>query len=301
MLEGIIILFIRAFSLLPLRVLHGLGTALGWLLNAFPTEPRQIARINISLVFPGLDRRQVHNMVRQNMFETGKAFTELGYIWSMNERKMNRLIDNAGSISVYDDAVKEGRGLIALPPHLGSWEFLSHYYAQLAPSTCLYRPLRMPKMHKFVLEGRQRMGAIMVPTTPAGIKALYRTLAHSGNVGILPDQDPGDEAGVFAPFFGIPANTMTLVSRLARKNRTPVVVACAQRLPRGRGYHIHARRVSEGIYSEDEVEAASAMNESLEMLIRQMPEQYLWSYKRFKRRPDGSAPEYYSRDKMKSV
>jgi KDO2-lipid IV(A) lauroyltransferase len=301
MLEGIIILFIKVFSLLPLRVLHDLGTGLGWLLNAFPTEPRQIARINISLAYPELGRKQLHNMARKNMFETGKSFTELGYIWFMNERKLNRLIEKDNARSVYDDAVKEGRGLIALPPHLGSWEFLSHYYAHLAPSTCLYRPLRMPKMHKFVLEGRQRMGATMVPTTPAGIKALYRALARKGNLGILPDQDPGDEAGVYAPFFGLPANTMTLVSRLARKNRTPVVVACAQRLPKGRGYHLHARRVSDGIYSEDDVEAASAMNESLELLIRQMPEQYFWSYKRFKRRPDTSVPDYYSKDKMKSA
>jgi KDO2-lipid IV(A) lauroyltransferase len=233
------------------------------------------------------------------MFETAKSFTELGYIWFMNEKKLNRLIEKDSSKSVYDDAVSEGRGLIALPPHLGSWEFLSHYYAQLAPSTCLYRPLRMTKMHKFVLESRERMGARMVPTTPAGIKALYRTLAQKGNLGILPDQDPGLEAGVFAPFFGIPANTMTLVSRLARKNRTPVLVACAQRLPRGRGYHIHARRVSDGIYSEDAVEAAGAINESLELLIREMPEQYFWSYKRFKRRPDDSVLDYYSKDKMK--
>jgi KDO2-lipid IV(A) lauroyltransferase len=238
--------------------------------DAFPTEPRQIARINISLAYPELGRKQLHNMARKNMFETGKSFTELGYIWFMNERKLNRLIEKDNARSVYDDAVKEGRGLIALPPHLGSWEFLSHYYAHLAPSTCLYRPLRMPKMHKFVLEGRQRMGATMVPTTPAGIKALYRALARKGNLGILPDQDPGDEAGVYAP-------------------------------PKGRGYHLHARRVSDGIYSEDDVEAASAMNESLELLIRQMPEQYFWSYKRFKRRPDTSVPDYYSKDKMKSA
>jgi len=235
------------------------------------------------------------------MFETGKSVTELGYVWSMSENNLNRLLQDDGAREVYDEAVKEGRGLIALPPHLGSWEFLSQYYAKLAPSTCLYRPLRMPKMHKFVLEGRERMGATMVPTTPSGIKALYRALAQNGNLGILPDQDPGDEAGVFAPFFGVPANTMTLVSRLARKNRTPVVVACAQRLPKGRGYNVHAIRVSDGIYSEDDLEAAGAMNQSLEQLVRQMPEQYLWSYKRFKRRPDVTSPSYYSRERMKGA
>ncbi|TNF48667.1 lipid A biosynthesis acyltransferase [bacterium] len=301
MLETILILFIKASSLLPLRALHGLGAGLGWLLNAFPTEPRQIARINLGLAYPELDRRQLLNMVRKNMIETGKSFAELGYVWFMNDKKLHRLIKEESGKGVYEDAVREGRGLIALPPHLGSWEFLSHYYAQLAPSTCLYRPPKMQKMNKFVLHSRQRMGARMVPTTPSGVKALYRTLAQRGNVGILPDQDPGNEAGVFAPFFGIPANTMTLVARLARKNRTPVIVACAQRLPKGRGYNILARRVSEGIYSEDEVEAASAMNKSLELLVREIPEQYIWSYKRFKRRPDNSVPDYYSKDKMKSA
>lgn len=301
MLETIIILFIRASSLLPLRVLHGLGVYLGWLLNAFPTEPRQIARINLGLAFPDLDRKQIHEMVRRNMMETAKSFLELGFVWFMDEKKLSRLTREVRGKKVYDDAVSEGRGLIALPPHLGSWEFLSHYYAHLAPSTCLYRPLRMRRMHEFVLEGRQRMGATMVPTTPSGIKALYRALAEKGNLGILPDQDPGDEAGVFAPFFGIPTNTMTLVSRLARKNRTPVVVACAQRLPKGRGYNILARRVSDRIYSEDEVEAAAALNESLELLIRELPEQYLWSYKRFKRRPDPGIPDHYSPENMKKA
>lgn len=301
MLEGIIIFFIKAFSLLPLRVLHGLGTGLGWLLNLFPTQPRQIARINVSLAYPELDRKEVCSLVRKNMFETGKSIMEMGYVWSMDEKKLNRLLQKESGRKVYDDAVKEGRGLIALPPHLGSWEFLSQYYARLAPSTCLYRPLRMPKMHKYVLDGRERMGATMVPTTPSGIKTLYKALARKGNLGILPDQDPGDEAGVFAPFFGVPANTMTLVSRLARKNRTPVVVACAKRLPKGRGYDIYAQRVSDGIYSEDDIEAAAAMNESLEQLIRQMPEQYLWSYKRFKRRPNQSIPDHYSKERMKSV
>jgi KDO2-lipid IV(A) lauroyltransferase len=139
---------------------------------------------------------------------------------------------------------------------------------------------------------RGRLGARLVATTPQGVRALLQALQTNEVLGILPDQDPGREAGLFAPFFGLPANTMTLVSRLAMKTGAVILLTYAERLPRGRGYKLHLESLPK-LVSEGPLElSVAALNAAVEQAVRRLPEQYLWSYKRFKRRPPGEAKFY---------
>ncbi len=130
---------------------------------------------------------------------------------------------------------------------------------------------------------------------PAGlgaVRTLTRALRRGEMIGILPDQDAGSGLGVFVPFFGEPANTMTLLPRLAAQTRALVVIAYAERLPRSRGFHVHFVPASEEIYSDDIELSAASLNRDIERCVRRRPEQYLWSYKRFRIRPKGMPSPY---------
>jgi len=136
------------------------------------------------------------------------------------------------------------------------------------------------------------MGATLVPTDASGVRALYKAVAKNQMIGILPDQDPGDEGGVFAPFFGVPANTMTLLPRLMQKTGAAVIFSYAERLPRGQGFHVHFLPAPADARTDELQQAAAALNLGVENCVRQSPAQYQWSYKRFKTRPPGETRFY---------
>jgi KDO2-lipid IV(A) lauroyltransferase len=157
--------------------------------------------------------------------------------------------------------------------------------------TILFRSPRMGALEPLLRQVRERFGAKLVATTAGGIRALFRALAAGEAVGMLPDQEPRKGTGVFAPFFGVPAYTMVLLSRLARTRRSPVIFAFMERLPAGKGYRLHYFPAPDDIYDPDPAVSATAMNRTVQACIAMNPAQYLWSYKRFRLRPnDGRSP-----------
>jgi KDO2-lipid IV(A) lauroyltransferase len=295
MLVLVVKLFFKTLSLLPLRVIQGIGSLLGYLLFVTKSGPRNSSRINVGLSFPHLDEQQSLELVRRSLASSSRALLEMGAFWHLSPARLKAYIVQIEGEEILHSILKEGKGLIILMPHLGLWELSAHIFPRFSPWTCLYRPLRMPGLHEYVLAGRQRSGATLVPTTANGVRAIYRALRRGESVGILPDQDPHSEARVFAPFFGTLAATMLLVPRLARNTGAGVVTAYAERLAGGRGFSIHIARVDDEIYSDDDMVAATAMNRALEACIRKVPDQYMWSYKRFKSRPEGERVDLYRR------
>ena len=187
----------------------------------------------------------------------------------------------------------QGQGLIVLAPHLGCWEIAGLYLASRGSVTSLYRPPRQAALGPVMKRARERSGAELVPTDASGIKRLFRVLQSGGTTGILPDQQPDSSKGaVFAPFFGVPALTMLLVNRLMRKTGAKVIFCYAQRLPEGKGFTLHYLPAPAGLGDADPVHAATAMNQGVEHCVRQCPDQYQWSYKRFKEQPEGIRSPY---------
>jgi KDO2-lipid IV(A) lauroyltransferase len=166
------------------------------------------------------------------------------------------------------------------------------YIARRFPVTTLYRPPRVRELDAFIRAARERTGATLVPTDAGGVRALYRALAQGEVVAVLPDQDPGRGGGVFAPFFGQPAWTMALLSRLATRSGAPVFFGFARRLPRGDGYRLEFLPALAATTSVELTESAAAVNAAVEVCVRRVPAQYQWSYKRFKTRPPGE-PRWY--------
>lgn len=181
--------------------------------------------------------------------------------------------------------------MILLTPHQGAWELASFYCAQVAALTVLYKPQK-GFADALIREGRARGANVTpVPTTSGGVKALLAALKAGEMVGILPDHDPPDLSGTrFAPLFGIQANTMDLVSKLAARSGAPVLYVIAERLPWTRGYRFHVLEASRDIAHADL--GPAALNAGVECCVRMLPGQYWWSYRRFRRRPPGEPPFY---------
>ena len=276
---------LRLFAALPLPLNHALGTALGWALALLPNGLRRTTRDNLRRCLPELAPRARRRLARRSLVETGKTFTETGPLWCWPGERALTLVREVCGREWLDAALAEGRGLILATPHLGAWELAGLWGATHLPMTTLYRRPRMAELDELVRTARERMGARYVAADASGVRALYQALADNRVVGMLPDQDPRDSGGAFAPFFGLPAYTMTFLSRLARKTRAPVLFAYCERLPRGRGYVIHFVPTPETIRTGSLAESLAAVNQTVEQCVRTLPEQYQWSYKRFKTQP----------------
>lgn len=276
---------------LPFAWVQALGGGLGWLSAWIPNEHRAITRRNLELCFPELDERERRALERASLVESGRTLTETVAIWLGPPSRAHMVVEVEGETALRD-ALATGRGAVICSPHLGSWEMAGLYLGSRYPMTSMYRPPRKQAFEHIVRRARERTGARLVPTDAGGIRALYQGLKEGRLIGILPDQDPRDPDGAFAPFFGIQANTMTLVSRLAQKTGVPVFLTFAERLPRGRGFRLRIIPAPQGIDSPDLDTSAAALNRGVEQCVRLAPAQYQWSYKRFRTRPKGE-PELY--------
>jgi KDO2-lipid IV(A) lauroyltransferase len=281
------------FAALPLPVAHALGAVLGWLFLVIPNKRRRTAEINIELCFPEMSRGARRRLRRRNLIELGKSFTEIGALWTRGEKNMRRLARRVSGEDKLKKAIQRGRGLLLAMPHLGAWEMVNLYCSMHYPLTTMYRAPPMSQMGLLMRKARERFNARLVSADNTGLRALYKALERGEMVAILPDQVPSARSGsVFAPFFGIPASTMVLLSRLAVKTGAPVIFGYAERLSHGRGYHLHFLPASSDINHGGIESSAAAVNAMVEKCARAAPEQYQWVYKRFRVRPAGEKAFY---------
>ena len=285
-----ILLFIMAY--LPLPLSHGLGYLAGWGLFLFPSHSRRITRINLGLCLPALSAGEQRKLVRKSLIEMCKSIFEVGALWLRPGKSTLRLIKKAEGSEMIDAALAAGKGVILSTPHQGAWEAAGLFCGAHYDINCLYRPLKMHQLDALVTRARGRMGGHFLPADTSGIRTLLKKLKQGEAAAMLPDQEPLGGTGVFAPFFGIPAYSMVLLGRLAKKSGAPVIFVWCERLSWGRGYHLHFRKAPAGVHSTDTIEAASTINQVVEDCARTNLAQYQWSYRRFRMCPDGKR-EFY--------
>lgn len=284
---------LRVCSLLPLRGNQVLGAVIGLFAYYLPSDSRRVTQTNLKLCCPELTDFELNALTRQSLIETGKTGCEFGYVWHASLAKVLSTVVRVTNREILDKALEVKKGVIVLAPHLGSWETCGPFLTNCAPTTYLYKPPKLAGFEASMVAFRSRGSASLAPTNRKGIAMLIKALERGEIVGILPDQEPNEEGGVFAPFFGVNALTMTLISRLAAKTGATVVTVFAKRLPRGQGFEIIFGAARTGIDSEDPVTAAAALNMSVEDCVCQVPSQYQWEYRRFKRQPDNSKNALY--------
>jgi KDO2-lipid IV(A) lauroyltransferase len=264
-----------------LRLLHGLGGCLGWL--AYALSPSYRSRLNSNAALAGVaeaDRRAA-------VADAGRLVMELPRLW-LRPRQMP-IADPVRweGAHLLEALLERGRGLVLLTPHMGSFEVSAQAYAERfgarQPITVLYRPARQAWLRTLEESARARPALATAPASLSGVRLMIRALRRGETVGLLPDQVPPQGMGVWVPFFGQPAYTMTLAARLVQQTGAAVAVLWTERLPRGGGYVVRAIELPVPIPDEaNEHDAALAINRSMEAVIRCKPSQYLWGYHRYK-------------------
>jgi KDO2-lipid IV(A) lauroyltransferase len=283
-------LYARAANL-PLPVAHALGATLGALAWLVPNKFARRTRFHIALCLPALGRAARERLVFRTLVESGKTLAELPVIWSGPAARVARLVREVRGADELARALAVGKGVIGASPHLGAWELAGLDYSRRHPLVSMYRP-QGNEWDDVMKRGRERFGAKLVPSDRRGVRELLETLRRGDAVGVLPDQDPPEGSGAFAPFFGIAAHTPVLASRLARRTGATVIYMFAERLAWGRGFVLHVVPAPPEVADADEARACAALNRGLEDCIRRFPAQYWWGYARFRRRPPGEPPVY---------
>jgi KDO2-lipid IV(A) lauroyltransferase len=271
--------FFRLLSLLPLPLLHAMGALAGWLAYGVSASYRKHFRSNITL---GLSKDAESRAIG----EAGKGFFELPKLWLRPQSEVISRVVKVDGWPLVEAAWEQSKGVLFLTPHLGCFEITAQYYAAFRPMTVLYRKPKRASLAPLIEQGRGA-NLKLAPADLSGVRSLLKALKSGEAVGMLPDQVPGSGEGVWVPFFGRPAYTMTLAARLADTGAT-VLLAYAERLPRGAGYHLKLFPLPEPL-SGDLTDKAAQINRALEGLILQCPEQYFWGYNRYKR-PRGAPP-----------
>ncbi len=296
MKSALTILLLRMFAFLPLLVARKIGECSGsicWLLN---TRMAQTTRTNLALCFPNLDQKARNTLAQKSLQHTFQTIFEAGAIWLWPAPKTLELVLAVEGLELLQNAKAAGKGVLVLAPHIGNWETLGLYLntCGCGPTSQLYQALESKSLEAVIHKARSRSGARMVATNDKGIAELLRTLRKGEIVAILPDQVPIASGGEFAPFFSMPALTMTLLNKLQQKTGAEVVVACAIRDKQNNknGFVIKFTAPEPGIYAEHMSDALVGMNRSIEKAATKHPEQYQWEYKRFKRQPEGVAKVY---------
>lgn len=287
-------LLLETTSRFSLPGLHAFARRVVSLGGGLPMRESRITRVNLRLCFPELTEGERDRLVRESLEEDACMVAELGHLWSRPvEEVLARVVDVRGEEHLRR-GLERGRGVVVAGPHLGAWELLGLWMGRHHAITSLYRRPLVRELEDLFQKARCRSGARLHPASASGVRALCSALRRGGVVGILPDQDPGPGGGVFVPFFGIPANSSVLIPRVASRLGATILLAFAERLPRGAGYRIHIRPGSREIAGGDLLAGARALSRDVESLVRTAPAQYLWSYKRFRIQPPGS-PELYPR------
>ncbi len=288
------VLAMRLLARLPLAAAHAVGSIGGSLLARLPTPQRHVTRVNLAIAFPELSRHEREAHLRASLAHLGRSITELGALWTWDRARLLDLVRSVEGEEHLRSSLALGRGVILATPHLGSWEVLNAWVSCHHPFLVLYRRPRRVEVDRFALAGRSRFGARLLPAGRRAVGELLRELEAGGFLGMLPDQDSGDGAGVFVPFFGELANTGVLLPRLLARTGAALILGSAERLAGGRGFHVRLTPASAATRSTDVAIAAAALNADIERMIRARPEQYLWSYRRYRIRPPGSEDPYKS-------
>ena len=279
----------RVITFLPMPAIWALGTILGACISLFPSKIKSVVRINIGLCFPELGKDGQRRLAQRHFRALGVSLLCYGLAWWSSAARLRRLVKVRDRHS-YDEAIAAGKSIILVAPHFLALDVCGILLSSERKMITMYRESRN-RLLDAQLKKRARYSAVLFERK-SNLKALIRHLREGRPFYYLPDQDPGGAESVFVPFFGVPAATVTALSRIAKMTSAAVIPCYGRILPWGRGFEVRFEEPFGDYPSGDLEKDARRMNEEIEKAVRQDPEQYLWGYRRFKTRPVGSPTVY---------
>ncbi len=276
-------------SWMPGRALWFMGRALGTAASWLTTPNRRFAERNIELCFPDKSSEERRQLVREHFRLSGFATLSLSVIWFAPTWRLKRFVMIRGHHHL-DNVYAGGKNVILLAPHFIGLDMGGVRLSAERKYVTMYRKARDPLL-EYLFHRRERFGTVMVERS-ASLKPIIRYIREGRPFYYLPDQDMGERASVFVPFFGIPAATITALSRIAETTNAAVIPCITRILPFGRGFEVSLLSPLDNFPTDDAVADAARMNREIEQWVREMPEQYMWTYRRFKTRPNNEPSLY---------
>jgi len=267
------------------------GKVLGFCYHRFAKRSRTVTQINLRVCFPTASSEAIAQRVRSSMYAAATMIPEVACCWKGPPDAWRQMVDTVVGAEAVAAELSAGRGVLALGPHLGNWEVLNMYMGAEFGMAVLYDPPKIAGLDALVRQARERTHSRLLPIGGAGLRGLLRHLRGGGLSGLLPDQVPHPDAGCYANFFDRPALTMTFAARIIATEQPMVFMATALRNARG-GFEIAFEDVTQQLQGLEQQPCCEAMNGLIEQLVHRAPEQYQWSYKRFKRPPVGTERLY---------
>ena len=292
-LKGALVVgFLRLFAKLPWCVVQRLGAALGWLMWKLPNGSRNVASINLSKCFPELDAAAHQRLLRRSLMDIGRTLTESACAWIWPAQRSLDLVREVEGLEVLQAALASGKGVVGITSHLGNWEVLNHFYCAQCKPIIFYRPPKLKAVDELLRQQRVQLGNRVAASTKEGILSVIKEVRKGGAVGIPADPEPSLSSGFFVPFCATQALTSKFVPGMLKGGKALGVFLHALRLEDGSGYKVILEAAPEAMYSEDPQTAVAAMSAVIEKYVRAYPSQYMWSMKRFKKRPAGEKRWY---------
>ncbi|MDO7909306.1 lipid A biosynthesis lauroyl acyltransferase [Pseudomonas monteilii] len=278
---------------LPYRALLGLGRALGAVMYRVAGPRRRIAARNLELCFPELSEAQRKRLLKENFASTGIAFFEMAMSWWWPKARLARLAHIEG-LEHLRDAERDGQGAILMAVHFTTLEIGAALLGQAHTIDGMYREHGNALFDYVQRRGRERHNLDALAVERDDVRGMLKLLRGGRAIWYAPDQDYGTKQSVFVPLFGIPAATVTATTKFARLGRARVIPFTQRRLEDGSGYRLVVHPPLEDFPGESEEADCLRINQWVEGVLRECPEQYLWAHRRFKSRPEG-APRLYER------
>jgi len=274
---------------LPLTVLAPIGRGFGLLGYALAAERRRVGRINLRLCFPDMNERERRRLLRRHFQAFGRAVLERGILWWSSRERILRTVRMEGLENWQSVA---NRPVIWLCPHFVGLDMGGSRLAADYKAASMYSHQKNPVLDAILYHGRTRFVMPRLVSRQEGLRPVLRVLREGLPFYYLPDMDFGPRDSVFVPFFGVPAATITGLSRIARVADAAVVPVVTQQLPGGSGYVLRFYPAWQNFPTDDPVADARRLNAFIEERVKEMPEQYHWLHKRFKTRPPGAERIY---------
>ncbi len=276
------------FKYVPLSVLHRLARIAAWVIMRMPNASLlRTIEINLLLIDPDLPELQKQGLTQAIVLNVCLSSVESIKSWAMPPKWSIEQICHVHNQGILIQGLADPNGMLAIVPHLGTWELMNAWINQFGAPTIMYKPVKGQYLNDFILQGRQRLNANLVPTDGSGVKAVFKALKQGGFSVVLPDHVPDPSGGVVVPFFGNKTLTSTLASKLASKTKCALVGLSCIRRDDGRGFDVYCYKLNDpALYDRDVTVSTSALNQALEHIIQKHFSHYSWGYKRFKFLPN---------------
>ena len=274
---------------LPFRIIVAIGNGTGLLLYFLAAERRRVGDINLKLCFPDMSDEARKKLLQDHFRMFGRGLFERSILWWSSAARINSLIRIEG---VEHFEAISGQPAILLTPHFVGMDVGGQWIAQHTDTVCMYSNQKNMYLTELLLEKRARFRNQRLYSRQQGLRPILKGMRAGMPFIYPPDQDQGIRDGAYVPFFGVPAATMTSVSRLAQMTGAKVVPCITRLLPGSEGYVLTFYPAWENYPSGDDIADTRRMNEFIEQRVLEMPEQYFWLHKRFKTRPEGEKKFY---------